>query len=375
MRFSGAIMPNRFLTPLAARLPATVPFTGPETLERQRGAGFAARLGANESGFGPSPLALEAMRAAMEGTWMYADPESYDLKAALAAHHAIGADHFVLGGGIDELLGQICRLTLEQGDGVVTSLGGYPTFNYHVIGHGGVLHNVPYRGNFEDAAALLAKAKAVRPKLVYLANPDNPMGSHLEGAEIEAMIAELPAESLLVLDEAYCDLAPESAIPKVAADHPQVIRMRTFSKGYGMAGARIGYAICHPDLARAFDRIRNHFGLSRVSQIGALAALRDQHYLMGVRAEIVAARARIGRIAAECGVQALPSATNFVAVDCGADGDFARAVLRECLARGLFIRMPGLAPHDRCIRVSLGPEAAMDVVAEVLPQALAAARG
>lgn len=374
MGFLGVIMTQRFLTPLAARLPATVPFTGPETLERQRGAVFAARLGANESGFGPSPLALEAMRTALGSTWMYADPESHDLKTALALHHGIAADHFVIGGGIDELLGLICRLTLSEGDAVVTSLGGYPTFNFHVAGYGGVLHSVPYRGDFEDIEGLLAMAQRIRPKLVYLANPDNPMGSHLQGHEIEAMIAGLPPESLLILDEAYCDLAPANAVAQVAADHPQVIRMRTFSKGYGMAGARVGYAICHPDLARAFDRIRNHFGLSRVSQIGALAALRDQGYLTEVKGKVAAARVRMGRIAEDCGLRALPSATNFVTVDCGKDGDFARAVLRECLARGLFIRMPGIAPHDRCIRISLGPDAEMDVVAEVLPQALAAAR-
>lgn len=368
-------MPNRFLTPLAASLPATVPFTGPETLERQMAQPFRARLGANESGFGPSPRAIAAMQEAVMGVWMYADPESYDLRVALARHHGVTPAHIAVGGGIDEILGQICRLTLEPGAVVVTSLGAYPTFNFHVVGHGGVLHAVPYRGNHEDPEALLAAAKAQKARLVYLANPDNPMGSHLPAGVIEEMIAHLPPETLMLLDEAYSDLAPIEAIPQVVADHPQVIRLRTFSKGYGMAGARVGYAICHPTLAQAFDRVRNHFGMARVSQIGALAALADQAYLTTIKQEIAVARGRIGQIARDNGLEALPSATNFVTVDCGLDSDFARAVLREAAQRGLFIRMPGVAPHDRCIRISLGPTQALDVVEEVLPQALAAARG
>ncbi len=121
--------------------------------------------------------------------------------------------------------------------------------------------------------------------------------------------------------------------------------------------------------------MRDHFGMSRISQAGALIALSDQDWLARVKAEVATARARMARIAADCGVEPLPSATNFVTVNLCRDGDFARRVLAECQARGLFIRMPGVAPLDRCIRISLGPEPAMDVVAEVLPQALKAAGG
>ncbi|MBE2277556.1 MAG: pyridoxal phosphate-dependent aminotransferase [Rhodobacteraceae bacterium] len=365
---------SRFLTPLAAGLPSSVPFTGPEALERRSGRPFRARLGANESLFGPSPRAVAAMERAAGEVWMYADPEAHDLKAALAAHHGCSPGHVVVGAGIDTLLGLLCRLTVAPGTAVVTSLGAYPTFNYHVEGYGGRLVRVPYCGVQEDPAALLAAARAEGARLVYLANPDNPMGSHQPGTVIEAMVADLPGDRLLVLDEAYADLAPPEALPRIAPDHPQVIRFRTFSKGHGMAGARVGYALAEPGLARAFDKVRDHFGMGRIALAGAQAALADGDWLADVRARVVAARARMAQIAAENGLAALPSATNFVAVDCGRDGDFARRVLAECLERGLFIRMPGVAPLDRHIRVSLGDTAALDVVAEVLPQALAAAR-
>lgn len=364
---------SRFLTAHAASLPSTVPFTGPEALERRTGITFRARLGANESLFGPSPKAVAAMQAAAAGVWMYGDPENHDLKQALAAHHGVTPAHIAIGLGIDGLLGLICRLTLEPGTPVVTSLGAYPTFNFHVAGFGGALTRVPYKGAHEDPEALVAAARSTRAKLIYLANPDNPMGSHHPAAAIENMVGTLPEDTLLILDEAYADLAPPGTVPDIAADHPQVIRMRTFSKGYGLAGARVGYAITNPDLALAFDKVRDHFGMSRVSQAGALAALADQDWLGKVQAATLTARLRLSGIARANGLEPLPSATNFVTMDCGRDGDFARRVLAEMGALGVFIRMPGVPPLDRCIRVSLGDPQALDIVDEILPLALKAA--
>lgn len=364
---------SRFLTPHAAQLPSTVPFTGPEALERRTGIPFRARLGANESLFGPSPRAIEAMKAAAGGAWMYGDPENHDLKQALAAHHGITPAHVAVGPGIDGLLGLVCRLTLDAGTPVVTSLGAYPTFNFHVAGYGGQLSRVPYRGDHEDPQALLDTARATGARLIYLANPDNPMGSHHPASVIEDMVANLPDHTLLILDEAYADLAPEGTVPSIPADHPQVIRMRTFSKGYGLAGARVGYAITNPDLALAFDKVRDHFGMGRISQAGALAALQDQDWLRNVQDRTVAARQRLSAIARANGLAPLPSATNFVTIDCGRDGDYARRLLAELGTRGVFIRMPGVAPLDRCIRISLGDEATLDILEEALPLAIGAA--
>ncbi|MFN5999154.1 MAG: pyridoxal phosphate-dependent aminotransferase [Paracoccaceae bacterium] len=364
---------SRFLTPHAAALPSTVPFTGPEALERRTGIPFRARLGANESLFGPSPKAIAAMEAAVRDTWMYGDPENHDLKQALAAHHGVTSGHIAVGPGIDGLLGLICRLTLEPGIPVVTSLGAYPTFNFHVAGYGGVLTRVPYRDDHEDPQALLSAARSTGARLIYFANPDNPMGSHHPASVVEDMVANLPDHTLLILDEAYADLAPPDAVPSIAVDHPQVIRMRTFSKGYGMAGARVGYAITNPDLALAFDKVRDHFGMSRVSQAGALAALADQGWLREVQARTVTARARLSAIAKANGLRPLPSATNFVTIDCGRDGDHARKVLAELGQRGIFIRMPGVAPLDRCIRISLGDDATLDLLEDALPLTLQAA--
>ncbi len=372
--FDGAMTAPDF-APIPAGLPATVPFTGPETLARRSGVPIRARLGANENGFGLLPSVRAAMQAALDDVWCYGDPDNFDLRAAIAARHGLRPEEVMPGEGIDGLLGLTVRLFVAPGDAVVTSAGAYPTFNYHVAGFGGVLHAVPYRDDAEDPEALLARAHAVGAKMVYLANPDNPMANWLPRERIEAMAAALPDGCLLVLDEAYADFLPEAALPRIGTDNPAVLRFRTFSKLFGMAGARVGYVTGAAEVIAGFDRIRNHFGLNRVAQAGALAALADREGAAAMVATVARARDRLAGIARDNGLVPLPSATNFVTMDCGQGGDFARRVVAELLARGVFIRMPGVAPMDRCIRVSCGPDAALDLFAEALPGALAAARG
>ncbi len=315
------------------------------------------------------------MQAATADIWMYGDPENHDLRHALADHHGIRPDNIVVGEGIDGLLGYLVRLMISPGDAVVTSDGAYPTFNYHVAGFGGALHKVPYSGDHEDPKALFSKAAAVEAKLVYLANPDNPMGSWHSGADVLTCLDALPEGCLLVLDEAYVECAPAGTALPISADDPRVIRMCTFSKAYGMAGARVGYAIGAPEVIAAFNKVRNHFGMNRAAQAGALAALQDTDWLDQVLSRIAESRDRICQIAEDNGLTPLPSATNFVAIDCGTDGAFAKAVLAALVDRAVFVRMPFVAPQDRCIRISCGTSSDLDVFAAALPEALKAARG
>jgi histidinol-phosphate aminotransferase len=361
-------------TAVVGPLPSTVPFVGPETQERKRGRAFRARIGANESVFGPSPQAVAAMGRAAAECWKYCDPENHDLKVALAKTHGVRPDNVVVGEGIDGLLGYTVRLVVEPGTPVVSSLGAYPTFNFHIAGFGGRLVTVPYANDREDPEALLAAAARENSPLVYFCNPDNPMGSWWPAADVQRLIDRVPEGTLLCLDEAYSEFAPEGTLPPLDVDNPRVLRFRTFSKAYGMAGARIAYAIGEAGVVRSFDKIRNHFGVTLIAQAGALASLHDPGHLTSVVARVREARERIAAIARASDLVALPSASNFVAIDCGRDGAFARRVLNELIARDVFVRMPGVAPLDRCIRVSAGTEADLTVLASALPDALAAAR-
>lgn len=366
-------MRRPILTEIVRSLPALVPFVGPEAQERARGRPFRARLGANESLFGPSPKAIRAMEQAAAESWKYADPESHDLRHALARFHGVAPDNVVIGEGIDGLLGLTVRMVVDPASPVVTSDGAYPTFNFHVAGQGGRLIKVPFRNDKEDLAALLDTAAREEARIIYVSNPNNPMGTWWTASELGRLIEKLPAGALLCLDEAYCDTAPPDAVPPMDVGNPQVLRFRTFSKAYGLAGARIGYCIGEREVIAVFEKVRNHYGINRVGQIGALAALGDQDYLREAVAEIARSREKIAGVARANGLVPLPSAANFVTIDCGRDGAFAKRVLDRVLAGDVFARKPGVPPLDRCIRISCGRDGDLALFAEVLPLALAAA--
>jgi histidinol-phosphate aminotransferase len=360
-------------TPLIDSLPSTVPFVGPETIMRRTGIPLRARIGANESVFGPSPKAIAAMQQATHESWKYGDPEVYDLRDAIAKHHKIAIENVTVGEGIDGLFGLAVRLFVEPGVTVANSYGAYPTYNFHVAGFGGRLVTTPYVNDHEDPASLLALAKKEKARIIYFANPDNPMGTCWPAGAVQSLIDAVPDHAVLMLDEAYGEFAPPDTMPPLDVANPNVLRFRTFSKAYGMAGVRVGYALGHPHLISAFDKIRNHFGVNRIGQAGAIAALADQEYLVSVQSCVARAREKIYAIAKANGLKSIPSATNFVAVDCGRDSAYARKILEELAAQGIFVRMPGVAPLNRCIRISVGTDEILAALEEALPLAIKAA--
>ncbi len=342
------------VTKVVRNLPSSVPFVGPEIQERQLGKPFVLRLGANENVFGPSPRALAAMQNTLSGIWMYGDSECHDIRRALADFHDVGFENIVVGEGIDALLGYTCRLFIEPGRRVVTSQGAYPTFNFHVNGNGGELYFVPMKANHEDIDSVLVKSREVGATLTYFSNPNNPMGSWHNSEEMQKLIDGTPDGGVLVLDEAYIEFAPRNTAPGFDITNPQILRYRTFSKAYAMAGARIGYCIGEAGLIAEMEKVRNHFGVNRVSQAGALASLQDQHYLGQTVKNIEEGREKLGEIAGKYGFEPLPSAANFVAIDCKRDEDYARLIVNALAQKAVFIRMPAIAPQSSFIRISVG---------------------
>ncbi|WMT86744.1 pyridoxal phosphate-dependent aminotransferase [Pelagibacterium sp. 26DY04] len=363
-------MKHPSLAPVIAALPPTVPFVGPEVIERRTGIPFRARLGANESAFGPSPKVIAAIAAAAGDVWTYGDSEIFAVRSALSDDLGTPLETLSVGEGIDALLGLTCRLFLAQNDRVVTSLGAYPTFNYHVAAQGAELSTVPYEDDRESLSGLLEATRAAPTKIVYLANPDNPMGTWWPAEEIEHFIDAVPPETLIVLDEAYGETAPAGTLPAIDVARPNLLRFRTFSKAYGLAGMRIGYCIGPADLIAAFDRIRNHFGVNKLAQIAALAALDDQDYLDRTVQAIAAGRDRIAERARQLELAPIASATNFVAIDCGS-ASRAGAILERLLARGIFVRKPAVPVLDRCIRLSVGRPADIELACDTLESILA----
>jgi histidinol-phosphate aminotransferase len=356
-------------TQLVRKLPATVPFVGPEALERRHGRVFEVRIGANESAFGISPRAREAMRQAIEQVSWYNDPENYELREALARHHGVSMTHVAVAAGIDDLLGLVVRACVEPGEIVVTSLGGYPTFNYHVVGYGGELHFVPYRNDHNDLQGLSEAVARTGSRLVFLANPDNPTGTWHPARDLRRFIDGLPDGCVLILDEAYIEFAPPEILLPFDPDDVCLIRMRTFSKAHGMAGARVGYAIASPEMVTSFEKIRLHFGVNRVAQAGALASLQDPAFVRNVIQAVAEGRVEYEALAREVGLQTLPSATNFVSFDAG-DAGRAQAILDALVERGVFVRKSITPPLDRCVRVTVGTPSERQVFAEILREVL-----
>jgi histidinol-phosphate aminotransferase len=351
--------------PAIAAVPATTPFVAPEELAR--------RLGANESAFGPSPHAIAAMQAAIPLTSLYGDPESIELRTLLAAKHGCRIENIVVASGVDELLGLICRTYGSLGDPVIMSHGSYATFAYHVIGHGLELITVPpFDDGAVDVDAMLAKAHERQPKIVYLANPDNPSGSFIDIEVVTKLRDGLPPDTLFVLDEAYSDFVTAGTLLPDPIDE-RTIRLRTFSKAYGMAGARVGYALASREAIATFQKIRHHFGVNRTSQIGAVAALADRAFVAGVVAEVARGRDEYHAFGKKIGVHTLPSQTNFVCFEIGTRPQ-AEAMMHALLERGVFVRKPGEPPINGYIRVTVGTAAERELFYEHFAAAFDALR-
>jgi len=334
-------------------LPAATPFIGPERLMRELGLGEFVRLGANESPFGPSPPAVAAMCEQMDRLSWYGDPDSLDLRDALAAKHRCSPENVLVGSGIDDVMGLAVRGWAGPGARAVALRGTYPTFAYHVIGYGGTMDCVDYLPDgTPDLDGLIARARDVKPSIVYLANPDNPSGAFVSAGEIRRLYDALPDDALFVLDEAYADfVGDDELLPSTFDD--RLFRVRTFSKAYGMAGARVGYVLTTPANIATLHKIRLQYGVNRNAQIGALASLRDDSFKRYVVEETACGRREYAALARELGLSSLPSRTNFVCIDVG-NAERATRIVEDLIQRGVWIRKPGAAPLDRCIRVSVG---------------------
>jgi histidinol-phosphate aminotransferase len=345
---------------------------GPEELARHSGRASLARLGSNESPYGPSPKAIAAADAAAAHSNRYGDPGNFELRGALAAYHGIDSANVMVGAGIDDLLGIAVRAFLPPGGAAIAGLGAFPTFEMHVRGFDAQLERVPYRADGRtDLAGFLAAAQRLPGGLIFLPNPDNPSGSYYPPRDVMAFLDALPDDWLVLHDEAYANfLPPEERFPDDALD-PRMLRLRTFSKEYGLAGMRVGYAFGSTEAVAALDALRLLYGVSRPAQAAALAALEDWPYVTDVIERLRAGRAAYHALGARLGLATLPSATNFVLFDLGSL-ERAQTTLNGLLERGIHVRKPPAPPLDRYVRISVGTPHEHDLLAAALEAILVA---
>jgi histidinol-phosphate aminotransferase len=347
------------------------PFVSPEQLERAWGRRFTLRLGANESAFGPSPYAIAAAVDELRRVSWYADPDSRRLTEAISLLTGIHTQRLLVGNGIDDLLGLVVRCVIGPGDVAVTTAGTYPVFPYHVRAYGGQVRAVPYCDRAcVDLDGLLEAVVECSGRVVYVANPDNPTGSELSSQDMRRLTDRLPATALLLVDEAYGEyvgnLPNAPSVPEGDWwDRPNVIRCRTFSKAYGLAGLHVGYMVAREPYVEAVRRVRTQYGVNRVAQAAAAAALDDRSHLDAAVASVREMRSVYAEMGERHGWRPLESHTNFVTFDVGSAFDAKRLVEALC-RRGAFVRGGHASPLEGYVRVTIGTESECCELGEML---------
>jgi histidinol-phosphate aminotransferase len=367
----AAVHPGQLATAAVRALSPYVPGKPISELEREYGVTDIVKLASNENPYGPSPAAIAAMHAAVSSAWLYPDGSAHELKQALAAHLEVPADWLTVGNGSNELLLMLAETFLNAQCSAVCSQYGFAIYPLVIRATGAACLEAPACA--PDAAMpfghdLAAMARAVRAdtRLVFIANPNNPTGTWVEPTALRSFVDSLPSHALVVLDEAYFEFAKLSGCPTVLPwlkDHPNLVVLRTFSKGYGLAGLRVGYAVSHPEVADAMNRYRPAFNVSNVAQSAAIAALGDQQHVQQAARLIVAERERVAAALRALGVAFAPSAGNFLMVEAGAQ---APRIYDQLLRGGVIVRPIGGYGLPRHLRISVGTPAQNDRLLRLL---------
>ncbi len=351
--------PGRLAVQAVRALSPYVPGKPIAELERELGLSDIVKLASNENPYGASAGALSAMRAALDEVWLYPDGSSHALKQALCAQLGVDADCLTLGNGSNELLMLLAEAFLGADCSAVHAQYGFAIYPLVIAATGARAIEVPALGGDSDMPLghdLPAMAAAIdeRTRLVFIANPNNPTGTWAGPAPLKRFLEQVPESTLVVLDEAYFEYGRERGTQDGVAwlaGHPNLVILRTFSKAYGLAGARVGYAISHPEVAEVLNRLRPAFNVNALAQAGALAALADQQHMRRAVAQTLRELERLEAGLRRLGLWSAPSAANFLLVRVGAQ---APQVFQRLLQRGIIVRPVGAYGLHDCLRISVG---------------------
>jgi histidinol-phosphate aminotransferase len=350
---------------------ALVPYEGGkpvEELARELGVTDAVKLASNENPLGPSPLALEALRGALTSVHRYPDGAAYALRNALARFYGVRMEEVLQGAGSNELLDLVVRTFATPAHHIVFGEPAFVVYRIASLAGGVPFTAVPLKDGVHDLPAMAA---AVRPetRVLFVANPNNPTGTHVGRAAVEELLRSVPPEVIIVMDEAYFEYADAPDYPNsLSLRHlrERLLVLRTFSKAYGLAGMRVGYAIGPADLIDYMNRVRAPFNTTLPAQAAAIAALDDRAHVAKSREANAIERKRLTHSLVALGLEVLPSQANFVLVNVGRP---ARVVYERLLERGVIVRPFGNLPTS--LRVTCGLPHENDRFLTALEQVLA----
>jgi len=333
------------------------------------------RLASNESALGPSPKAIAAYKALAGEIHRYPDGGAAELRAALGRHHGLDPERIVCGSGSDELIGLLQRAYAGPGTEVLYSRHGFLMYSIGALAVGATPVAVPERDLTADVDAILAHVNE-RTRLVFIANPNNPTGTYLSAEEMARLHAKLPPHVVLAIDAAYAefvnrnDYEPGVSLVNRASN---VVMLRTFSKIYALAGLRLGWAYCPPEIADVLNRIRGPFNVSAPALAAGLAAIEDVAALARARAHNDQWLPWLSERLTTIGLELTPSVGNFVLArfpkEPRKNADAAFAFLQK---RGILVRQMGGYGLPECLRITIGTGEEMEGVAAALTEFMAA---
>ncbi len=328
------------------------------------------KLASNENPLGPSPKVLDAIRAELSELTRYPDGNGFALKQRLAERYSVGINQVTLGNGSNDILELVARAYLAPGLNAVFSEHAFAVYPIATQAVGAEGRAVPARNWGHDLDAMAA-AVDENTRVVFVANPNNPTGTWFDAAALGEFLARVPERVLVVLDEAYIEYAEGQELPDglaFLADYPNLLVSRTFSKAYGLAALRVGYAISSPVIADVLNRVRQPFNVNSLAQAAACAALDDVDYLAASRRLNDAGMRQLEEGFRQLGLDWIPSKGNFIAVGFARDAaPINQALLRE----GVIVRSVAGYGMPTFLRVSIGTEQENARFLDVLRQVLA----
>ncbi len=312
------------------------------------------KLASNENALGPSPRAVAAMKRAMTTIHRYPDASGLNLRSKLAKRFQVKPDNVILGAGSEGIMSTIMRTFLLSDDEIISAANSFIGFKVLADASGRKVHWIPMRDYRYDLEAMADHINEYT-KIIYIANPDNPMGTYVTREEFEAFYQHVPERVLIILDEAYFEYCGElpNYPDSMTYRFDNVITLRTFSKAYGLAGARIGYGFAHEDLVKNLMKVKVPFEPSFPAQVGGFAALDDEEFL---ERTIKVNRKGMEFLTGEMerlSIRYIPSAANFITTVWESE-EMATQVTRKLLEAGIIVRHLKSFGWPNCIRISVG---------------------
>ena len=329
-----------------------------EELEREYGISGAIKLSSNENPWGPSPKAVRAIRSELLNLHRYPDGSCYALVNTLAVKLGVAPDEVILGNGSNEIIDFLVKAFVREGDEVVTSHPSYLMYQKFVQVRGGINYVVPLREMHHDLA-VIKEMVSDKTRLIFIDNPNNPTGTAISPPEMYQFLSAIPESIIVVLDEAYIDYADKEqrldlySLVRNKGGRCPVVFLRTFSKAYGLAGLRIGYALMAREIASCLQKVRQPFNINHMAQVGALAALGDEEYYERTISRTLEGRGFLTSEVQKLGCKSYPSQANFFLIDVRGDADL---LYNAMLAKGVIVRSMTACGYDTFIRVTVGTE-------------------